>query len=214
MPGTISSLVRLRVVLVYPEIAVLQAALFLAMIYRGLDYLTPPYEGPALLSAVEQVLPLHTWGVLFLASGLSGLAGLAWTRYPITALSHAVGVGLYGIFSVAALLSLAELIRTVPSVLIVASCITALIAAAITVVVAHWRLRRWRAASWVLLAAAVTGTVTAMASASGVYGWRTVTDWLFIAAVAHSILGDASLDAWRDRQIARERTVDGHQSAG
>ncbi|WP_148281565.1 hypothetical protein [Tsukamurella sp. 1534] len=196
--GALSGPIKLRVSLIYPEIAVFQIGLFVAMIWRGLDYVTPPDEKPGALSVVEQALPFHAWGAALLGAGAVGLLGLVWARWPITALAHGGAVALYAAFAVGSLLSILERIETAPPLLVTATLVLVFAAVVIVVALVEWRAKAWRSAAWVLLAATVTGCIIALAASTGVYGWRTATDWLFVLAVAHAVMADASIDAWRD----------------
>lgn len=207
--ATISGPIRLRVSLIYPEIAIFQIGLFVAMIWRGLDYVTPPDEKPTALSVVEQALPFHAWGALLLGFGAVGLAGLVWCRWPLTALAHGAAVALYAAFAVGSLLSILERIEHKPSPLAWSFATFAVLAAVVTLAMVEWRAPSWRGAAWVLLAATVTGVIIVLASTSGVYGWRTATDWVFTLTVAHAVMADASIDAWRDQHFTPEE-VDVH----
>ncbi|WIC89792.1 membrane protein [Gordonia phage Sapo] len=196
--------VRLRVQLVYPELAGVQVGLFLAALYRGLDYATPPNEEVASLSVVEKALPFQTWGYVYLALGVLGLVGLFWVKFPLTALAHGFLVGLYFAFAVGSLWSVLTRQDADPTLLewawvgVLSGC--ALVTWAVTLV----GLRKYRAVGYLVVAALVTAAVAVYASSSGVYGWRTATGWLFVLCVTHGVLANASSDEWRSLKEKRE----------
>lgn len=201
-------LVRLRIQLIYPEVVVLQAGLFVAMLWRGLDYVSPPNEEVSSLTAVEQAAPFEAWGAVFLIVGVLGLAGLRWPRYPLTAVAHGTGVALYFAFGVGALVSVAQRIAHPPSMLAL-SWIAVLIGSSfITFAIASWKAPDYRTLAAVGIVAALILSVTILASASGIYGWRTATGWLFVSCVGHAMMARASSDAWRDHHENREAPRD------
>lgn len=205
--ATISGPIRLRVSLIYPEIAMFQFGLFAAMVLRGLDYATPPDEFPGALTVIEQALPLHLWGALFVGFGALGILGLRWIRWPIAALAHGAAVGLYAAFAVGSLLSILERIERAPSLLAWAASGCAVLAAVLVLAIVEWRAPSWRSMAWILLAATVSGAIIVLGASAGVYGWRTATDWAFVFAVAHAVMADASIDAWRDRHHTIEEDL-------
>lgn len=205
--SALSGPIRLRVSLIYPEIAMFQFGLFFAMVLRGLDYTTPPDEFPGALTVIEQVMPLHLWGALFVGCGALGILGLRWIRWPIAAVAHGGAVGLYAAFAVGSLLSILERINQAPSALAWAASGTAVLGAVLVLAFVEWRARSWRSMAWILLAATVSGAIIVLGASVGVYGWRTATDWAFVFAVAHAVMADASIDAWRDRHHTIEEDL-------
>ena len=95
-------IVRLRVRLIWPEVVLIQVCVLIAALCRGLDYLAPPVGSTATLSVVERTMPLPAWGVMFVAGGLLGLAGLRVDRWPLTSFGHAVLAATYAGFAVGA----------------------------------------------------------------------------------------------------------------
>lgn len=96
--------VRLRVRLIYPEVVAIQAAILLAAVSRGLDYLLPPRGPLNTLSVIEKAMPIELWGALFLVGGLFGLVGLYVNRWPIAAVGHVILLATYAAFAVGAFL--------------------------------------------------------------------------------------------------------------
>lgn len=201
-------LIRLRVQLIYPEVVFVQVGLFAAMIWRGLDYISPPNEEVATLTAVEAALPFTAWGTMFLLFGFMGLAGLRWPRYPLTAIAHGIAVALYFAFGVGAVVSVLDRVQHPPSLLAVAWCAAICGSALVTLAVAHWQAPRYRSLAVVGVFIAAVLSLVIVASASGVYGWRTATGWLFVSCIANAMMARASSDAWRDHNERREATRD------
>ncbi|AXH44907.1 minor tail protein [Gordonia phage Bizzy] len=193
-----AGLVRLRIQLVYPEVVLLQAGMFLTMIWRGLDYAIPPNDAPASLSAIEQAAPFNVWGGLFLLGGTAGLLGLRWVRWPLTVFAHGLAVALYFAFALGSLVSIIVRAGHPPTLLAVAWIAALMGAAFITVGVVSWAWPQYQAAAWVGVAIAAVTSVVVIASASDVYGWRTATGWLFVLCVGHAVMASASSDAWKD----------------
>ncbi|WNY14837.1 hypothetical protein SEA_MOONTOWERMANIA_43 [Gordonia phage MoontowerMania] len=193
-----AGLVRLRIQLVYPEVVLLQAGMFLTMIWRGLDYAIPPNDEPTTLSAIEQAAPFNVWGGLFLLGGVTGLLGLRYVRWPLTVFAHGLGVALYFAFSLGSLVSIIVRASEPPTMLAFAWITALLGSAAITIAVVSWAWPQYRAVSWVIAAVAAVASVVITASSSDVYGWRTATGWLFVLCVGHAVMASASSDAWKD----------------
>ncbi|AOE44374.1 hypothetical protein SEA_GHOBES_22 [Gordonia phage Ghobes] len=196
--------VRLRVQLVYPELAGVQVGLFLAALYRGLDYVTPPSESPESLSVVEKALALEVWGVVFLVLGVLGLAGLFWVKLPLTAVAHGFLVGLYLAFAVGSLWSVVGRTSSTPSVYEWVWVAVLGGAATVTWLVTFFSLKRFRALGYLGVAFFATAAVSVYASSSGVYGWRTAAGWLLVLCVCHGVLANASSDEWRALKEDRE----------
>ncbi|AXH48806.1 minor tail protein [Mycobacterium phage Steamy] len=57
---------------------VVQIALLVEAIIRGLNYMATPSDYSPIYSAAEQSAPLWVWGWLFITAGVLGLAGEAW----------------------------------------------------------------------------------------------------------------------------------------
>lgn len=104
---TLSSLVRLRVRLIWPEVVAIQFCVLIAALARGLDYLLPPHADARTLSVIEQVMPVWWWGILFILGAVLGLAGLVVDRYPVSFAGHAVLVAVYAGFTVGAMCDVA-----------------------------------------------------------------------------------------------------------
>lgn len=205
---TLPGLIRLRIQLVYPEVVFIQVGLFLVAIWRGLDYVSPPNESPETLTAVEQAAPFVVWGSIFLTVGIMGIAGLRWPRFPLTAAAHYLAVALYFAFGVGALVSILARIQHPPSVLALAWVAVLMGSSLITLAVAWRWAPQYLSLTGVGVAAATITSLVIVASASGVYGWRTATGWLFAACVAHAMMGSASADAWMDHRDEREAQRD------
>lgn len=204
MTGRSIGPIRLRVSLIYPEIAVVTICLFYAMIHRGADYATPPDEEVTSLTVVEQALSFTTWGWIYIVIGVVGILGLFWVRWPLTAIAHGVAVAVWAAFGVGSILSIVQRVQGSPSGLAVAWVATLSAASLVCLAVTYWRAPAWRAAAWILVIAVGTGGFVALASGSGLYGWRTATDWIFVQAVAHAMMADASFDAWREIHFPHE----------
>ncbi|QPO17120.1 membrane protein [Gordonia phage Lilbeanie] len=203
-----TGLIRLRIQLVYPEVVVIQACLFIAMVWRGLDYVSPPDEEVSTLTAVEQALPFTTWGTFFLLGGLLGLAGLHYPRWPLTAFAHYIAVTLYAGFSFGAFISILDRIEGAPSLLAMAWIAVLMSSGVITWGVVHHWMPEYRSMALVGIALALIGSLVILASSSGVYGWRTATGWLFVQCVAHLMMARASTDAWNEQRQRPEITVE------
>lgn len=99
-----SQWVQLRVRLIYPEVVVIQVAILLAAVSRGLDYLIPP-DGPLnTLSVIERAMPVEWWGMVFITGGVIGLLGLCFDRWPIATIGHVILFATYSAFTVGAAL--------------------------------------------------------------------------------------------------------------
>ena len=206
-------LVRLRIQLVYPEVVAVQAGLFVAMLWRGFDYVSPPDEEVKTLTAVEQALPFSAWGGLFLVAALAGLLGLRWVRWPLTALAHYLAVALYFSFGLGSLVSIMDRIKQPPSWLAVAWIVTIMGASLITVAVVRRWAARYLTLAWTGVGLGAVGSVVILASSAGVYGWRTATGWLFVQCIAHLMCARASSDTWREHrdQLKKSREAAGDE---
>lgn len=90
-----------------------QLVLLCVAVTRGLDYLITPAGSSAALSYIEQSAPLPVWGALFIAFGMTGLAGEWWMsfgesdrRWIASWTAHAGLAALYFTFAIGALLEL------------------------------------------------------------------------------------------------------------
>ena len=202
-----AGLIRLRIQLVYPEVVLLQAGMFVAMVWRGLDYVTPPDEEISSQAAIEQAAPFPLWGALFLLAGVAGLLGLRLARWPLAVMAHALGVALYTAFAIGTLISIGMRVHQAPSALALAWIVTLLGAGVVTVAVTYWQWPRYRMLGWFGLVFAVVASIVIVASSSGVYGWRTATGWLFVGCVGHAVMARASADAWKDYTGRRPAAV-------
>lgn len=106
----LASWVRVKVQLVFPEIALLQIGAFLTVLFRGLDYVATPNSvaTPSTLNVVENALPLPAWGWCFCFSALLGLWGLHFHRFPVAAIAHGFCVALYSAFAFGAFCELVQ----------------------------------------------------------------------------------------------------------
>lgn len=94
--------IRLRVRLIWPEVAAIQICILTASVLRGFDYLIPPDGTLSTLSVIERLAPVEVWGALFLAGGSVGLVGLWITKWPLASLGHVICLGTYAAFAVGA----------------------------------------------------------------------------------------------------------------
>ncbi|ADD81123.1 minor tail protein [Rhodococcus phage ReqiPine5] len=83
--------------------AVIQAGLLFQSFSRGLDYVASATHGSAIISAVDQAIPIHLAGWLFVVFSVLGAVGVFLKRLPLAALSHMAIAVLYAIFASSAL---------------------------------------------------------------------------------------------------------------
>lgn len=104
----VERLIRLRVQLIWPEVAAFQIFWLVLAVGRGLDYLLPPAPRPGVLNVVEKLAPVTTWGAIFLAGGLLGLIGMRFTRWPLASVGHVICMACYGGCAVGALIDILQ----------------------------------------------------------------------------------------------------------
>ncbi|QGJ92024.1 hypothetical protein SEA_KEELAN_60 [Gordonia phage Keelan] len=101
--------VALRIRLIWPELALLQAFLFLVAVTRGLDYIAhKPANASQTLNVIEATLPYWAWGLIYLIPGLIGIVGMLQSHWPVRTFAHVVLMGAYGAFAVGVILALIE----------------------------------------------------------------------------------------------------------
>ncbi|QTF81853.1 membrane protein [Gordonia phage Guey18] len=101
--------VALRIRLIWPELALLQAFLFLVAITRGLDYIAnKPSNTSNALNVIESALPYWAWGLIYLLPGLVGICGMLQDVLPVRTLAHVILMAAYGAFSAGVVLALVE----------------------------------------------------------------------------------------------------------
>lgn len=90
----LSRLVRLRVRLIWPEVAAIQVCVLIAALSRGLDYVLSPIDSKV-LNTVEAIAPLWFWGALFIVGAVAGLLGLRFDRSPLAVVGHVILAAIY-----------------------------------------------------------------------------------------------------------------------
>ena len=79
--------------------------LFIVAFLQGIDYLLRPAESTALLNAVEAIVPLRGWGVLFTVPGLLGFIAIRRRGWKLASICHAALVGAYAGVGIGIILS-------------------------------------------------------------------------------------------------------------
>jgi hypothetical protein len=88
--------------------AVLQVALLIQALSRGLDYMNTPAPSVALLSVIERALPLPVSGWVFSVAAVAGMSGLMVRQFPLTAYAHAVIATFYTMFAAGAVIEVLQ----------------------------------------------------------------------------------------------------------
>lgn len=83
--------------------AIIQAGLLFQAFSRGMDYITTSVHSGAIMSLVEQAIPIHLAGWFFVVASVVGVVGVFRRAAPLAAIAHMAIAVLYAIFATSAL---------------------------------------------------------------------------------------------------------------